>query len=110
MKSVFLIGAFLCTGFVVMAQNKMTLKQAIELGIKNNIDVQQSDLLMQKAGITLNQSRQNMLPNLNASANEGINYGRSIDPLPMHLLIKKWAMQITEPTVMSCCSTVFLYI
>jgi len=80
MKSVFLIGAFLCTAFVGMAQNKLSLKQAIELGIKNNINVAQSDLLMQKAGITLNQSRQNVLPNLNANANEGVNYGRSIDP------------------------------
>jgi outer membrane protein len=80
MKSVFLIGVFLSTGFFAMAQNKMTLKEAIETGIKNNIDVLQSDLLAQKAGITLNQSRENRLPNLNANANEGINYGRSIDP------------------------------
>ncbi len=50
------------------------------MGIANNIDVNQSDLLMQKAGINLKQSKENMLPNLNVSANHGINQGRSIDP------------------------------
>jgi outer membrane protein len=35
---------------------------------------------MQKSGIYLKQSKQSMLPNLNASAGQGTNYGRSIDP------------------------------
>jgi outer membrane protein len=62
------------------AQNKLTLKQAIEIGIKNNFDVLQSGLQMQKEGITLKQSREYQFPNLNANANQGTNYGRSIDP------------------------------
>lgn len=80
MKSFFLSLLFISFTFFAAAQNKLTLKQAIEIGIKNNFDVLQSDLLMQKAGITLVQSKENMLPNLNASANQGTNYGRSIDP------------------------------
>jgi outer membrane protein len=68
-----------CTLFA-SAQNTLSLKQAIETGIANNIDVNQSDLLMQKANINLKQSRSNMLPNLNATADHGINQGRSIDP------------------------------
>lgn len=67
-------------GLCVNAQKTLTLKQAVEIGIKNNIDVLQSDLEMQKEGITLKQSKETRLPNLNASANQGTNYGRSIDP------------------------------
>lgn len=80
MKSLFLSALFACSLFCAKAQNVLTLKDAIETGIKNNIDVLQSDLLMQKSDIYLKQSRANMLPNLNANANHGINQGRSIDP------------------------------
>lgn len=80
MKSFFLNVVFVSFTLIASAQNKLTLKEAIETGIKNNIDVLQSDLLMQKADINLKQSRADMLPNLNASANHGVNQGRSIDP------------------------------
>ena len=80
MKGIFLNIVFASLAFFASAQDKLTLKQAIETGIKNNIDVLQSDLQMQKADIGYTQSRENMLPNLNATANGGYNYGRSIDP------------------------------
>ncbi|MEO9144595.1 MAG: TolC family protein [Ginsengibacter sp.] len=80
MKSFFFIVLFTSFTLLATAQDKLTLKQAIETGIKNNFDVLQSDLQMQKADISLKQSRANMLPNLNASANQGKNFGRSIDP------------------------------
>lgn len=80
MKSIFLNVIFGLFCFTAIAQNKLTLQQAIQMGIANNIDVRQSDLLMQKAGINLKQSKADMLPNLNATANHGINEGRSIDP------------------------------
>lgn len=75
-----LIIAFLLGSFAVRSQNTFTLQQAVETGIRNNLDVQQSDVQMQKSGISWKQSRANMLPTLNASADHGINYGRSIDP------------------------------
>lgn len=65
---------------LINAQNKLTLQQAIQMGIANNPDVKQSDLLMEKAAINLKQSRLQMLPNLNITANHGINLGRSINP------------------------------
>lgn len=67
--------------FFTTAQNKLTLKQAIETGIANNLEVNQADLQSQRAGINLKQSRANMLPDLNATADHGINQGRSIDPI-----------------------------
>ena len=80
MKTIFLNIFLVMTCFIVQAQNKLTLQQAIETGIANNLTVNQSDLQMQRENITLKQSRLNMLPNLNGSANHGTNNGRSIDP------------------------------
>jgi outer membrane protein len=71
------------------AQNTLTLQQAVETGIKNNIDVLQSGLQMERSGVALKQSRENMLPNLNASADHGINYGRSIDPFTNSFINQK---------------------
>jgi outer membrane protein len=80
MKSFFLIVLFACFAILASAQKKLTLKDAIEIGISKNLDVLQSGLQMQEAGITLKQSKENRLPDLNAVANQGLNFGRSIDP------------------------------
>ncbi|MEP6928283.1 MAG: TolC family protein [Ginsengibacter sp.] len=80
MKTIFLNIIFILSCFITQAQNKLTLQQAIQTGIANNLDVNQSNLLMQKADINLKQSRASVLPNLNATADHGINQGRSIDP------------------------------
>ena len=80
MKSLFLNFIFASFALFASAQNTLTLQQAVEIGIKNNIDVLQADLQMQKAGINLKQSKEYMLPDLNASATHGKNFGRSIDP------------------------------
>ena len=79
MKSIFVIAICALFCCAAAAQSKLTLQQAIQMGIANNIDVNQSDLLMQKAGINLRQSKAAMLPDLNATADHGFNQGRSID-------------------------------
>ena len=89
MKSFFLIALFVPFAFIATAQHTLTLKQAIETGIRNNIDVLQSELLMQKADISYKQSRSYMLPDLNANANQGTNYGRSIDPFTNSFIDQK---------------------
>ncbi len=89
MKSFLINSALLLFTFLATAQNKLTLKEAIETGIKNNIDVLQSDLQMQKAGIDYRQSKAAMLPDLNASANHGVNQGRSIDPFTNSFINQK---------------------
>jgi outer membrane protein len=72
-------------GIVTNAQEplpagELTLDQAIALGIKNNIDVQQSRLDMKVSEIGWHQAQLNRLPDLNAYVGHGINQGRSIDP------------------------------
>src|SRR5215211_4763415 len=58
----------------------LTLQQSIETAIKNNLNVKQSEFLMQTAGVTQRQAKTNLLPDLIANVNHGINQGRSIDP------------------------------
>src|SRR4051795_4883906 len=60
--------------------NTITLKQCVDAAIQNNLQVRQSDLQMQAAGVTLSQSKANMLPDLTGNLGHGFNQGRSIDP------------------------------
>jgi len=62
------------------AENRLTLKEAVEAAINNNLLVQQSDLQMQAASINLSQAKSNLIPDLFGSLNHGMNQGRSIDP------------------------------
>lgn len=62
------------------AQGVFTLQQVVDTALKNNLDLKQSQILMESAGIDWRQAKANLLPNLNGFANHGINQGRSIDP------------------------------
>lgn len=75
--------ALLFAGSVVQAQQvtgKITLKQAVETALANNLAVKQSELLMQTAAVNLNQSKGNILPNIGGNINHFANQGRNIDP------------------------------
>lgn len=63
-----------------IAQTKMTLRQCIETGLANNLDVLRSHLQMQSDKITMNQQKLNLLPDLNGQVNQTWSQGRSIDP------------------------------
>jgi outer membrane protein len=57
----------------------LSLQECVQTAIENNLDVKQSDLSMERAGITLRQSKANLLPNINGEINHTLNQGRSID-------------------------------
>ncbi|HEY1010118.1 MAG TPA: TolC family protein [Daejeonella sp.] len=59
---------------------QLSLEQSISIALKNNIDVQRSAIQSENARIGLQQSRANLLPDLNAGVTHGLNLGRSIDP------------------------------
>jgi outer membrane protein len=85
MKRIFLTsGVFCVIGMNLFSQNtvagKLTLQQAVETGIANNLDVLQSDLQAQSDEINWKQAKLNLLPDLTGNASHGINTGRSIDP------------------------------
>lgn len=68
------------TGYPAYAQKIITLKQAVDTAIANNLQIKQSELQMQNASINYKQAKANRLPDLFANLNHGLNQGRSIDP------------------------------
>ena len=62
------------------APGKLTLKQAVEIGLANNMEVSQADISARVNEITWKQSKLDRYPDLTGSISHGINQGRSIDP------------------------------
>jgi len=58
----------------------LTLKECVETALKNNFDVKVSELQSERARVSWQQARANLLPNLNVSVDHSNNKGRSIDP------------------------------
>jgi outer membrane protein len=70
----------LCSAAKIFAQPYYTLQAAIDTALARNLDVRQRGLLAEQAEVNLKQARANLLPDLSANLNHGINQGRSIDP------------------------------
>ena len=71
---------FSLTILVARAQRQYTLQECIEYALENNLTVQNQQLLVAGGEINARQSKMDLLPSLNASANYGYNWGRSINP------------------------------
>jgi outer membrane protein len=69
------------SGLVLSAQTgrKLSLRQAVEIGISKNLDVNRANLNRQRANINLHQAKGNMVPSLSGNINHNLNSGRSID-------------------------------
>ena len=82
MKTVAFLGMLLfMEGTRLSAQtSRYTLQQCIDTALAKNIRVRQNALLTETAEVNWKQARANLLPDLNGTANHGINQGRSIDP------------------------------
>lgn len=65
----------------IQAQQTITLKQATELALQNNLQIKQAQLSEALSSEDLKQSQFALYPTLNASNNLNFNFGRSIDPL-----------------------------
>lgn len=85
----FFVLLLLVSTLFVKGQEKLTLEEAIETGIKNNLEVNQSGLNRKRENIALKQSRAYMLPDLNINATHGMNQGRSIDPFTNSFINQK---------------------
>jgi outer membrane protein len=59
----------------------LTIKQCVDLAIKNNLLVQQSQIQMEQSGVAFQQSKDNLLPSINGTVQQQFNYGRSISNL-----------------------------
>lgn len=71
-------------GWVGYAQEQTTesysLDDCISMALKNNLDLKSTNLIAGSSKINYQQSKANLLPNINGNINIGVNDGRSIDP------------------------------
>ena len=76
-----LLFIFLVTGQVTMAQVSLwTFQQCLDTALNNNISVNQSRLSNEVNKIALEQTKASRIPSLSANANEGLNFGKNVDP------------------------------
>lgn len=75
---IFLIAGALLVTLVTTAQKPWTLQQCVDTALTNNRNVKQQALNQKNKEIAYDQARKNLLPNLNASANQSWNFGRSL--------------------------------
>jgi len=61
------------------SQIDLSLQQAIETALKNNLQIKQSVVNEAIAQQGVRQAKANILPSLNANMNESLNFGRSLD-------------------------------
>lgn len=62
-------------------EKKWTLKNCVDTALHNNLTIQQSINTSETNQISLNQSKANLLPTLNGSANQSFSSGRSLNPV-----------------------------
>ncbi|OQY00978.1 MAG: hypothetical protein B6I20_08170 [Bacteroidetes bacterium 4572_117] len=67
-------------GQQLQAQEKWSLNKCIDYALENNIQVKQVSLRAQSGSFNLQQSKAAIYPNLNASASDAFQFGRSVDP------------------------------
>jgi len=68
---------FTALSFTVNAQQVISLQQAIDLTIKNNLTIKQAQLTEALATEDYKQGKYNLLPSLSANPNAGFNFGRN---------------------------------
>jgi outer membrane protein len=73
-----IIGTMLLVTTFLSAQQKWTLQQCVDTAWANNRNIKQQVLTKKTREIYYQQARQNLLPNLNAQANQSWNFGRSL--------------------------------
>ena len=80
-KGVLVFYLIFLTATGVVAQNKpWTFQQCLDTALQHNISVNQSRLTNELNKISLVQSKANRIPSLSANANEGLNFGKNVDP------------------------------
>lgn len=80
MRQLIIITVLSCFISTTFAQDKWTLEKCVNYAIENNIQLKQADLNVRVSKGVFTQSKMQILPNLNANANQQYSFGRSIDP------------------------------
>jgi outer membrane protein len=84
MRKVVLIFSMLMVGSVAFGQEPpkaLTLQECVKIALENNLRVKRGIYNLKGAEINLTQSKMAMLPNANAGASFGRNFGRALNPV-----------------------------
>jgi outer membrane protein len=69
---------FHVAGFSQDSTKYLSIKQCVDLAIKNNLLVQQSEITLETNGVNFKQAKDNLLPYITGTVSQGNNYGRSV--------------------------------
>jgi len=58
----------------------LSIRQCVDIAIKNNLDVKKSELQMERLNIGYKQAKEYLLPSISGDVNHGINNGRNLNP------------------------------
>ena len=78
MRTKIMLLSFVFTTMILSAQKTWTLQQCVDTALANNRTFKKQALAKKNKVIAYEQARQNLLPNLNASASQNWNFGRSL--------------------------------
>ena len=67
-------------GVQLQAQEQWSLNRCVDYALEHNIQVKQTQLRAESSQANFKQSKAALYPNLNASASDALQYGRTIDP------------------------------
>lgn len=80
----FIISSIALFSIQAQAQNNpgdsLSLKNCIEIALKNNINLERTNLQTETAELNFNETKSRVLPTINGNYSIGTNNGRSIDP------------------------------
>ena len=75
-QKIILLAALFLAGSL-SAQKKWSLQACVDYAVEHNLDIRQQALTVESSELDLNTARNSRLPNLNASASQNFNFGRS---------------------------------
>ncbi|MDB5148379.1 MAG: outer rane efflux protein [Mucilaginibacter sp.] len=79
-KTFFIVFAMIVNCSSVKAQTDLSLKEAIEQTLKNNLELRQVQVTEKTAVLELDRSKKNLLPEVSFSSSNNFNLGRTLDP------------------------------
>lgn len=62
-------------------EDKWTLQECIDYALKNNINIQRNDLTIVQNRVSVDQSKADLFPSVNAQASHVYNYGQNVNPV-----------------------------
>lgn len=74
----------------LMAQETITIQQAIDRMLQNNLNIKQAVLSASTASVNLQQSKAALYPTLNGGIDNSLNFGRSLDQSNNQLVSQKF--------------------